>query len=334
MIKEKLENELSIFLSLKNVVLFSSCRNALYTLLLSLNLKKSDEIIIQSFICDSLPQAIRKAGAKVVFAEVDENTLNLNLNEVSKKITKNTKAVVFVHTYGNPSGIKEVAEICKRNNLILIEDVAHALGAKYDGRLAGTFGDYVVYSFTKQMVNFGGGALLTNKEIDKIKQIKDSLHNKSSIFCYIKRLIASFYEARSLLLSKIIIDFIRKKPKLKLSNSLDNHFTCSKMEAFLALKQICFLDIKKFKKKKNYEYVNKYCTTQLIYPLSEPSYNYISFIFQSKEKRDKFLVNTILSLPPWSGSFLSDKIIFIPNSPLFNKRKLDLFIRNFKNLEQ
>lgn len=329
-IHQKLEKELSIYLGLKNTVLFSSCRNALYTLLLSLNLKESDEVIIQSFICDSLPNAIRTAGGKPVLVEVDEETFNLSPELVKKNINRNTKAVIFVHTYGNPSGILEIKEICDKNNLILIEDIAHALGASYDGKLAGTFGDYAVYSFTKQMVNFGGGALITNKEITESVKLREKLDKKSSFLVYLKRLMASLYEAKAFFLSKILIDVASKRANLKLANALDTHFNCSKIEAWLTLKQMKSLKINIMKRKRNDSLIRSLVKTQKIKKRADSSYNYLSFIFMDKERRDKTSKNNFLFLPPWQGSKVSNKLIFVPNNPKFWKRKLMGFVKTYK----
>src|SRR3989344_4822821 len=272
--KLELEKHLANYLGLKNVVLFSSCRNALYTLLLSFNLKSDDEVIIQDFICDSLPKAIEKAGGKVVAVPVDEETFNLTAKEVKKKITKKTKAVVFVHTYGNPSGIKEIAELCQRHKIILIEDIAHALGAKYVGKLAGTFGAYAVYSFTKQMINLGGGALITNRDVEKIKILKEQLNLPASKLIKLKRLFASMYESRAFFLSKIMIDLARKKSNLKQSNELDSHYECSNLEANITLRQVKKIYNDLEKRKSNYNLIKEKIKTQKIETKAEPSHNY------------------------------------------------------------
>ncbi|MDP3989954.1 MAG: aminotransferase class I/II-fold pyridoxal phosphate-dependent enzyme [archaeon] len=331
-IKQKLKKELSQYSGLKNVVLFSSCRNALYILLKSFELKSTDEVIIQSFICDSLPNAIRLAGGKPVSVDVDSRTLNLNADSVKNKITPQTKAVIFVHTYGNPSGIKEIAEICKKHNLILIEDIAHALGAKCDGRLAGTFGDYAVYSFTKQMINFGGGAILTNHNIDKISLLRDQFRNKGSLLVYIKRLFASLYETRAFFISKILIDIARKKSNLKQTNDLDKHFHCTSIEAYLAFKQLPNLNDLILKKRKNHQFIQNKVNTQKILADCEASHNYLSFIFNEDVESSVITKTSFLFLPPWSGSNISNRIIFMPNNLRFSLRKLKLMVANYHKI--
>ncbi len=327
--KKILIKRLSKVLGLKNTVLFSSCRNALCVLLLSLKLKENDEVIVQSFICDSLPNAIKEAGGKPVLVEVNKKTFNLDLNLVKKMINKNTKAIIFVHTYGNTRGIKEIKKLCDEHDLILIEDIAHALGASYKGKLAGTFGDYAIYSFTKQMINFGGGAIITNENVDKINEIKKTFVNKTSILTYPKRLFASLYETRAFFFSKILIDFARKKKDLKITNNLDSHYECNELEAYMVLKQLKNLKKMLFKRNRNHCLLLKNkVRTQKTDPGS--SHNYLSFVFNTKKERDLMVEKSKLSLPPWPGSEISDKISFVPNNPEFGKRNLKKLIIDYK----
>jgi perosamine synthetase len=327
--KKKLEKKLAKFVGVQNALLFSSCRNALHHLLLDLNKEEKikDEIIIQNFICDSLPQSIKNAGNKVVYANVNQDTFNLTSSLVLEKITPNTKAVVFVHTYGNPNGIEEVAKLCKEKGIILIEDIAHALGANYNSKNVGTFGDYAIYSLTKQMINIGGGVLLSN---NNLSNIKNRNNQSAAIMDYPKRFMASLYETRGFWLSKLLIDFVRKKADLKLANAMSPHDHCTSLEAWIALKQLNGLNKKIKKRERNYNYLKKFVKTQNVN--SGSSYNYLSLIFPNNEMRDKMVDQHFLCLPPWPGSNLSDKIAFIPNNPGFSKkslRKLGLVYQNF-----
>ena len=327
MIEKQLKTELTRWTRLCNIVLTSSCRNALYLVLCNLNLKEGDEVIIQSFICASLPLAIEKAGGKVIFVDVDSETYNLNARTVEQQLTAKTKAIIFVHTYGNPSGIAEIQKLCRMNKIMLIEDIAHAFGARYNGQLAGTFGDYAVYSFTKQMINVGGGAILTNHPVDQIVHLQKTSRREFSPLDYAKRLIASLYETRAFFLSKMIIDIVRKNKKLQLTQSLSPHHSCSGMEAFLALQQLRSLPKQIARRKKNYLFLQKSgLRMQKITSLSQSSHNYLSFSFPDKQSRDRALQKNFLFLPPWDGSRCSDTLIFIPNNPFFRERRLRQFV--------
>jgi len=329
-INQRLELALSRFVGVKNALLFSSCRNALYTLIKSLELKETDEVLVQSFICDSLPMAIEKAGAKPILIEVNEETFNLDSRIVEEAINENTRAVLFVHTYGNPSGIEEISGLCKKHNLILIEDIAHALGASCNGKAAGSFGDYTIYSLTKQMVNFGGGALLTNRNLRGIIELRDEEKNKPVRLNYPKRFMASLYETRAFFLSKLLIDFVRKRADLKLANLLSSHFYCTKIEAYFALRQLTNLPNTILLKRKNYDYLKKYVNTQRIE--GDSSFNYLSLVFPDKKTRDLALKKHFLFLPPWDGSTISERLIFIPNNPQFTRKELNSIVNVYNKV--
>ncbi len=155
---EKLEDEFKKFLGVKYAVSFNSGRSAIMAILEALNIKEGDEILVQAFTCNSLILPILAKKAKPIYVDIDE-TINLDPNDLLKKITKNSRAVILQHTFGWPGKIEEILEICKRYNLYLIEDCAHSLGAKYKGRYCGTFGNVGFFSFGRDKVIssvFGG----------------------------------------------------------------------------------------------------------------------------------------------------------------------------------
>lgn len=328
-IKQKLCRKLAHAFGLQNVLLFSSCRNALYALLKSLNLRKDDEVIIQAFICDSLTLAITKAGATPKKVEVNPHTLNLDAQIVTQNITPQTKALIFVHTYGNPSGIKEIRDLCKERKIILIEDIAHALGARYNGKLAGTFGDYAVYSFTKQMVNIGGGALLTNHDVRPIIALQQAQRGRPPCVDYVKRLIGSLYETRAFFPSKVIIDFVRKRANLKLAQELSPHGHCSKAEAFIAYHQVDTVLNDIPRRKNNYDLLREIAPAQVqkVIPGALSAYSYLSLRCATRRERDSAVQKQDLSLPSWPGSAVSDFLLFVPNRPSFSIEKLRSFAR-------
>ncbi len=324
--KKQLKQKLKEATGTKNTLLFSSCRNALFTLCKSLNFKKEDEVIVQDFICDSLPWAIEKAGAKVIRAQVNKDTLNLDIESIKSHITKNTKAILFVHTYGNPSGISEVTRFCKEQNILLIEDIAHALTATENKQFVGSFGGYAVFSLTKQLVGFGGGAILSNHSLEKAKELQGENTNSADLLEYPKRLVASMYETRAFKPSKILIDIARKNADLKMTNALSPQSFCSKIEAFVAKKQIAKLPSRIKRRKRNYLYLSKKLTTnalQVIKKNAESSFNYIALKFPDEKTRDAALKNHKLFLPPWPNSSVSNTLIFIPNNPYWNNKDLE-----------
>ena len=139
--------------------------------------KSTDEVILPSFTIISCLSAVIRAGAKPVFCDVDELTWNMTLENVKQVFTKNTKAVLMVHTYGLTAEAIEIEEFCREKNLFLVEDAAEAHGQLYKDRKCGSFGDVTTFSFyaNKHITTGEGGAILTNNlEYDKkIKQLRN-----------------------------------------------------------------------------------------------------------------------------------------------------------------
>jgi len=157
---ERLEKEFREYLDVKHAISFNSGRSAFLALLKSLNLKQGDEVLLQAFTCNAAVNPIFWAGLKPVYVECNEKTLNIDIEDLKRKITHSTgswqapksRAVVVQHTFGLPANMDEVLKICKENNLILIEDCAHSLGAKYRDKKVGTFGKAAFFSFGRDKI--------------------------------------------------------------------------------------------------------------------------------------------------------------------------------------
>lgn len=171
-------------------------------------LKKGDEVILPSFTFSSCANAILLAGGKPVFADIDIQTYNIDPLELGKLITKKTKAVMVMHYAGISCDMEKINKIAKANNLLIIEDAAHALGAKYNGKHLGTIGEIGCYSFhgTKNAVSGEGGAFITNNpQINKIAEvIREKGTNRSSFMRGERRKYSWVRVGRSLILSDIL----------------------------------------------------------------------------------------------------------------------------------
>ena len=137
-------------------------RMAFYYILKALDLPPGSEIIMPALTFWVVPELARVAGLKVVFADVDPATFTLDPAALERAITPATRAVVPTHLYGLPCDMDAILDIAARHNLLVIEDCAHALGATYDGRPVGTFGDAGFFSFQtlKPLNCYGGGLAL------------------------------------------------------------------------------------------------------------------------------------------------------------------------------
>ena len=180
--EEKLRN----ILNTKHVLLTCSGTHALEMTTLLLNAKENDEVILPSFTFSSTANAILVAGLKPVFCEIDPKTMNMDMEDVAKKITNKTKAIMPVHYAGVACDMEKLNELCIHKNIIVIEDAAHGIGAKWKGKNLGTIGDMGILSFhdTKNVVCGEGGAFITNSDClaDKGQIIREKGTNRAQFF--------------------------------------------------------------------------------------------------------------------------------------------------------
>lgn len=170
------ENKFKKYIGSKYAFAFSSCTAALHIALIVSGVKKGDEVITSPLTYAATGNAIMYLGAKPVFADVDLQTYNIAPEEVERKITKKTKAIISVHFGGLPCEMEKINKIAKKYNLKVIEDAAHALGAKYQGKMIGNSQSYVCFSLypNKNITACEGGILVTNnpKHLKRIKYLK------------------------------------------------------------------------------------------------------------------------------------------------------------------
>ncbi|HVN05957.1 MAG TPA: DegT/DnrJ/EryC1/StrS family aminotransferase [Bryobacteraceae bacterium] len=141
---------------------------ALQLAAIAARLGPGDEVITTPISWISTANAAAVLGAKVVFADVDARTLNLDPASVAARITERTKAIIVVHLYGQCCDMDPIMQVARERNILVIEDCAHAAGAEYKGLRAGSLGDIGVFSFHQQknMVTLGEGGLLTTSRKD------------------------------------------------------------------------------------------------------------------------------------------------------------------------
>lgn len=168
--------------SARKVLMTTSCTSALELATLLLNLKPHDEVIVPSYTFSSTVNPILLAGSKPVFADIQEDTLNIDPADIHKKITKKTRAIYLVHYGGVSCAMDEIMEIAQEYNLKVVEDAAQGVNAKYKGKYLGTMGDLGCYSFheTKNYVCGEGGALLINTDDPKIIERAEILWEKGT----------------------------------------------------------------------------------------------------------------------------------------------------------
>lgn len=167
------EREVEKFCGTKYAISVNSGTDALFLSLKALEIGSGDEVITTPFTFMATAEAIANCGAKPVFVDINPENFNIDVYKIEKAITKNTKAIMPVHIFGQISEMSEIIKIAKKHNLYIIEDSAQSMGAEYKGKKAGTIGDLGCFSFfpSKNLGAMGdGGMVITNN-----KKLNDSL---------------------------------------------------------------------------------------------------------------------------------------------------------------
>lgn len=175
------EREFAGYLGVTHCVAVSSCTAALHLAMLVAGLKRDDEVIVPAMTFCATANAVIHAGATPVFADISLPSMTLDPEDVKRKITARTRAILPVHFHGLPADMDALRSIAKEHNLVLIDDAAHAIETQYKGRKMGHLGDITCFSFyiTKNMTTVEGGMIATeNGEwADRIKIL--ALHGMS-----------------------------------------------------------------------------------------------------------------------------------------------------------
>ena len=180
------ENKFAKYHGNKYALCISNATIGLELALISLNISKKDEVIVTARSYYTSVSCISRIGAKPVFADISDN-LTISPNDIEKKITKKTKAIICVHISGIPCDMNKIIKIAKKNKLKVIEDCSQAHGAKINKKLVGTFGDISVWSFCNDKIisTLGeGGMISTNKLLiaKKLWSLKDNGKNYDKFY--------------------------------------------------------------------------------------------------------------------------------------------------------
>ena len=174
---KKFENSFADYLNINHATSVSNGTTALHMCLCSLGIGEGDEVIVPSFTYIASVNTIKHVGAEPVFIDSDKSTWNLDVNLIAGLITNKTKAIMAVHLYGNPCDMSSLRKLCDEKKLLLIEDVAEALGSTYEDKFLGTFGDVASFSFfgNKTITTGEGGMVVSNNKeiIDKVASLKN-----------------------------------------------------------------------------------------------------------------------------------------------------------------
>ena len=168
---EEFETAFAKFCSTKYAVSCSNGTTALHLALEVLGIKKGDEVIIPDFTMIATSNAVIYSGAKPVLVDSEPETWNIYTSKIQEKITKKTKAIIPMHTYGHPVDMDPLLDIAKDNNLFVIEDAAEAHGAEYKGKKTGSLGNIGCFSFyANKIITTGEGGMITTDDENLAKK--------------------------------------------------------------------------------------------------------------------------------------------------------------------
>jgi dTDP-4-amino-4,6-dideoxygalactose transaminase len=178
---EALEREIAAYVGAAHAVGCNSGTDALHLPLVAIGAGPGDEVVVPAFTFFATAEAVSYTGATPVFADINPATFNLSLDSLREKVTRRTRAVIVVHLFGQCAAMEEIAAFCRERKLVLIEDCAQALGAEYQDRRAGGWGDFGCFSFypTKNLAAVGDAGMITTRNPDHDKTLRMLRHHGS-----------------------------------------------------------------------------------------------------------------------------------------------------------
>ena len=155
------ETRFAKYLGVKDAVSTQSGTAAIHMALHELGVGRGDEVIVPALTFVATVNPIVYVGAKPIFVDVDIKTWTISPEEITKKITKRTKAIIPVHSYGNPCNIEKIIKIAHEHDIFVVEDATESLGARFKGKHTGTWGDFGCFSFNgNKLITTGGGGMV------------------------------------------------------------------------------------------------------------------------------------------------------------------------------
>jgi dTDP-4-amino-4,6-dideoxygalactose transaminase len=176
-----LEAGIAAFTGAAHAVGVASGTDALHLALRAAGIGPGDEVVMPAFTFVATAEAASYVGARPVFADIDAASFCLEPRSLERSLTPRTRAVIVVHLYGRCAAMDEIAELCRSKGLVLIEDCAQSLGADWDGRRAGAWGDFGCFSFypTKNLAAAGDAGMVTAREARHAEQLRMLRHHGS-----------------------------------------------------------------------------------------------------------------------------------------------------------
>jgi len=331
-------------------------RTALVVALKALEVGFGDTVIVPSFTCDVVIKAVEFCGAKPIFADVEESTFNVDPLEVEEKISENTKAILVIHCYGQPADMNELLKIANDQEVPLIEDVAHSLGAEYHGKKVGSLGHFSLFSFSKNMNCTSGGAITTNSDnlMSKAREVYDSLcgseHGINRFrHQFTRKLLGLGRKKRSLLSSIRLLGVARKF--VHSTENIPDVFSADEEIAEEVVNGLKNMDNKNEKRRERAqaltELIEDTKTDYLITPFEKEDRTHVYYIYALRVKQRESVLkklrrtekHTYLSLP-WQcpqgnrAAKLSKQLVLFEMDPNLNDESINLIVSALSRVSQ
>jgi len=321
---QEFEKLASKFVKSKYAIAVNSGTAALQAALYALDIKKGDEVLVPSFTFVATVNAVVSTGAKPVFVDILNKNFTINPDDIEKKITKKTRAIIPVHLYGNVANIERLSEISKKNKIPIIEDSAQSLGSTYKRKHTGTFFEMGCYSMypAKVMTAGEGGFIVTNN-----KKLRDKLlmiRNHGMVHGYDTRTFGLNLRLPEINAAIATVQ-MKKLPKFLKSR---------KNNAELLSKLISDLDIQLPQQRKN-ENVNWYLYTittkkrdLLLKKLNQKGIGATSYYPTPVHKTPFYKLKTKLPVTDWA----SKNVLSLPIHPNVTKKNIEFISKTMHEI--
>ncbi len=178
---KQFERDFAAYVGAKHAIAVNSATAALHLALDAIGVTSGDEVIVPTMTFTATAEVVIHRGATPVFVDCEADTLNMDASQLERRITRRTKAIIPVHYGGQPCEMDQILEIARSRGLKVIEDAAHALPARYRGRMIGTIGDVTCFSFyANKTITTGEGGMITTEDSELAEKMSiRSLHGMS-----------------------------------------------------------------------------------------------------------------------------------------------------------
>lgn len=248
---QEFEQKFSEYIGCEHAIATSSGITALYILLKAYGLERGDEVIVPAYTCESVPRVIIDMGLKINFVDIDKGTYNISIEDLHSKMSRNTKAIIAIHMFGNPCEMDEIMDIASNYNSVVIEDSAQCIGAEYKGKKTGTIGDAGFFSLNegKPITTMGGGFIVTNDR--QIAEKSRKIIENFKAFDMLKKIgvvtkLFAYYMLKNPFYYGLVYSMIEsrrnnRRNRLKVANNL-KFFKYTDMQASIGLIQLSNLE--------------------------------------------------------------------------------------------